>query len=135
MGDVTNHLKNTLWPFLQNVCGELTEMDAAIAAMYEQSEDILQLETGKLLASVIIGARTLIEDFKKLIPADDTRHKAIREWEAKATEAIEDIEEITIAEGETEDDEDDEDGDGEGDDDDGDGDDAPSGDDATKGAA
>jgi hypothetical protein len=118
MGDVVNHLKNTLWPFTQNVVGELVEMDQAIQSMYEQSEDILQFETGKLLASVIVGAQALVADLEQLVKDDPARRAAIKEWKAKAKQAIAELEEITLPEdAAAADDEDDDDDEAPGEDD------------------
>jgi hypothetical protein len=117
IGDITNHLNNTLWPFLENLVRETSDVDEAVAAMYEKSEDILQFETGKQLAIVITGANTLIAELEKRAVGDKVVLDAIKDWRARAKEATEVLEEITLPEDYDPDDDEGDEGD-EGDDDD-----------------
>lgn len=112
-GDVTNHLNNTLWPFLENLVREINDVDEAVGAMYEKSEDILQYDTGREIAVVVGGAIQLIAELEKRAAGDEPLLKAIQEWRAKAQGVSEILEEITLPEDfdgeEADDDEDEED--------------------------
>ena len=114
IGDVANHLNNTLWPFLENVVREQAEMDDALSEMYEQQEDLLDYQTGKELAATIGGAMNLIGHLEQLATAagDKQTLAAIAEWKIKANESIQLLEDITRPE--IQDDEDDVEDDDEG---------------------
>ena len=109
--EVVAHLKNTLWPFLENVVGEISDQEDVLDELYHQSEDVLQPETGKLLLSVIAGAVLLADDLERRAAGDAKTLAAINEWRALAQKAATTIEEISIPE-----DEEDDDADGDGDD-------------------
>lgn len=118
--DIANHLKNFLWPFIENVVSELEDLDEGLGDLYHGAEDILQPETGALFATVVAGATGLIGELeKRLTPADAKILAGIKEWRrlAKETEAV--LQEIVVtpAEGEDEE-EDDEDDDGDDEEDD-----------------
>lgn len=106
--DLVGFIKNTLWPFQQNLVGELSAMDGAMQDIVDGHEDILQEETAGLFAAVIAGANGLIAILEKRLklPEDTKLVKAIREWKKIAAEAGATIEEITVA-AEPDDDEDD----------------------------
>lgn len=109
--DVVNHLKFTLWPFLENVTTEMAELDEVAAELYNQSEDILQPESAKLFAAAIGGAMMLIGKLEKYAAGDAQLTAAINEWKPVAKKAGELIDEIAIPEEEEEDEEDDDDDD------------------------
>lgn len=111
IGDIANHLNNTLWPFVQNVVAEQAEMDTALRDMYENSEDILQYETGKQLATTIGGAMTLVNELEARAGGDARLLAAIKEWRAHAKESSELLEDITLPDADDDVVEDDQDGD------------------------
>ena len=121
-GDIVNHLKNTFWPFVENVVEEMGEIDAAVAELYENSDDILTYETGKLFMGFAVGAKLLVDELKA-VTKDPAKLKAIAEWEALGKQVVQAIEEITLPEdpdgdlidGDDEDPDDDEDDDDEDD--------------------
>jgi hypothetical protein len=100
VGDIVNHLKNTLWPFTENVVRELAEMDESLRDMYEGSEDTLQYESGKQLAAVVAGAMSLVADLERRAASEPQVLAAIKEWKSAAKGAIELLEEITLPEDE-----------------------------------
>lgn len=110
--DLAKHMVQTMWPFLENVVGELEDLDAGVSDLYHGAEDILQPETGKLFATVIAGAAGLIGELEKrlVLPVDDPYAVAIREWRTLAAEAGTALTEIVVPELEdTDEDDDDED--------------------------
>jgi hypothetical protein len=123
MSDVVDHLKSTLWPMLEAIVNEHVELDAVVGDLYEHSEDILQMETAKVFAAVIASGLVLAEELRTRVGNDKRLLAAIGEFKAKANEAREILEEITIPDDPEDDtEEDDEDGDddeGTPDDDDG----------------
>lgn len=118
VGDVVAHLKNTFWPFVGNVVTEVAEMDQALRDMYEQSEDVLQFDTGKQLAGTIGGAVTLVDELERRAAGDAQLLAAIAEWRKVAKESLDVLEEITLPELEDEGDPDDDEGDDDDEDDD-----------------
>jgi len=120
VGDIANHLKNTFWPFVENVVTEMEDIDEGLSDIYHGAEDILQPETGKLFATVIAGAAGLIGELEKRLvqPVDAKFSAAIKEWRRLAEESGQVLTEIVVIQAEGEDDDDDdEDDDGDEDDD------------------
>lgn len=118
--ELCDFMKNNLIPLQQSIVAELAEMDDTVRDVYEGADDILQPETGELLAAVVVGAMGIIAQLKAKLDkgniADRKALAAIKEWEAIAKEAAATIEEITIPDDEEdeaaeveEDDEDEED--------------------------
>lgn len=102
VGDVVDHLKKTLWPFLENVVKvELKEMDGSISDVVNNAEDILQPETGRLFSTVVLGGIGLVGELEKRLTksAEDTKIlSGIREWQKYAQEATEVLSEIVLPE-------------------------------------
>lgn len=117
IADVLKHLNDTFWPMVSNVVDEVCDIDESVSAMYEQAEDTLQPDTSAQLQGVIAGAQILVAELKTRVGNDARLLAAIKEWNAKAVEALEDIQEITVT---PDPDEEEEDDDGPGDDGDGD---------------
>lgn len=120
--DLLRHLQNTLWPFLENLVGELEEIDDTVDDMYHSAEDILQPETAQLFATVIAGGMALVNELEKRLtmPADAQIIAGIREWRRLAGESAQTIAEITVmpqADANQGDDQDDDDDDDDEDDD------------------
>lgn len=122
--ELCDFLKNNLIPLQQSIVAEMAEMDDTVRDVYEGADDILQPETGELLAAVVVGAMGIITQLKAKLDkaniADRKALAAIKEWEEIAKEAAATIEEITIPDDgdEDEDGEDEEEGDGDGEKDD-----------------
>lgn len=114
ISDVVDHLKQTLWPMLEAMVNEHADLDAALADLYHNAEDILQYETGKLFAAVVVGAEFMMTELANRAGNDARLLKAIKELREKCKEAKEIIEEITLPE-DPDGDEDDEDEDEEDD--------------------
>jgi len=125
--DLVKLIKFTLWPFVQNMVMEMSEIDDAMQDVIDNAEDILQEETAGLFAGVMLGAAALIAELEKrlTLPADAKLVKSIRDWKAALVEANTVLAEITIETPEPpkdegrppdEGDEDDEDGDEDDDD-------------------
>lgn len=129
--DVISHLKNTLWPMLEAMVDEMSEMDEVLGDMVTNSEDILQPDTAAIFSAVIAGASTIAAALKVRITreAEPQLYKIVEELESNVKEATEIMKEIVIddgsdfGEGEGEDDEEDDedDEDEEGDEDDNEG--------------
>ncbi len=103
--DVVNHLKNTLWPFMQNVVQNLAEVDEIAGDMYEGAEDTLQPETAGIFSALVLGTRELCNELEKLT-TDPKIVAGIKKIRIIAQKAEETLEEITIEVDEEEDDED-----------------------------
>ncbi len=105
--ELVTFLRNNLVPFQENLINELGELDETVADLYNNAEDILQPETGGLIAATLALGIGIIEKLKGRLVAtslEDTKvAKAIKEWERMSKEAVETISEITIP---TEEDED-----------------------------
>ncbi len=120
LGDVTGHLNNTLWPFLENLVTELADVDEGLGDLYHGAEDILQPETGELFATVIAGASGLVGELEKrlVLPADAKLFVAIKEWRRLAAESGQVLQEIVVQAADGNDEDDEEEDDEEDDDDD-----------------
>lgn len=127
--DLVNLIKFTLWPFLENVVGELREIDGEVQNMVDGIEDVLHQETAGVIVAPIIAARAIIAQYKATLPETATAElKAIRQWEKMAREAEETIGEIVVMDAPEEaEEEEPEDPDDEGDEDDEDDDDTTEG--------
>ena len=119
--DMVKFLQTELVPFLEAFVDEGIEMDGCIADLVDHAEDILQPDTAKVFAAVIVGGGALIAELEALLPkdasgkmADPAKAAAIAEWKIAADAAGQILEEITMPE----DDEDEDDGEGEDDEDD-----------------
>lgn len=117
-GDIVAHLNHTLWPFIESLVQEASEIDDSVQDMYEHAEDILQPETAQLLGGVLAGAMVLVGELRQRCGNDARLLKAISEWSEKAKLAAATIEEISIPPDDEEDEDTDDDGDDDGDDDD-----------------
>src|SRR5512143_1587886 len=59
------HLRNTLWPFLEAIVDVVEEMDDAVAELVDHEEDYLQPETAAVFAAVIQTSLALMVELKK----------------------------------------------------------------------
>lgn len=103
--EIVQHLQNTLWPTLELVAEEMVEQDGCIEDLMNNSEDILQPETGAKLMTFITASVVLAGELRRRIgPGDDPKHlKALAEFDALANECTAIVQEITIPEEMTED--------------------------------
>ena len=119
---VMGHLKNTLWPFLESLVDELTEIDESVAELVDGVDEVLTFESGKVFAGIIAGGLVMTQMLEAQAAADPKIRAAINEWKSLAEQGGEILDEITLPEGyddedaETGDDEPDADDDAEDDD-------------------
>lgn len=119
VGDVVNHLKNTLWPTLESIVDELAEVDDCVADMVNNAEDILQPETAEVFAAVLAASAVVAAALKPMLdPAKDADMiNLVAELERNIKKANAIMQEIVIddVDPEYDDDDDDDDDDNEGD--------------------
>lgn len=101
----------TMWPTMEAVVDELSDVDGCVEDLLNSSEDILQPETAELFAALVVSGRAVAAELSKRLtvsPADAETRKLVEGFLelSKAAEAA--ISEITVPEDE-DDDEDDED--------------------------
>lgn len=118
--DILKHLKGTLWPMLEAVVDETSEIDDCVADMIAGAEDILQPETAEVFAAIIAGAKVAAAAVRTNIPKEQNPqlHKIMDELEKNLVAGEEIMKEIVIDPGDDadDDDEDDEDDDDDADD-------------------
>lgn len=61
--DLVKHLKNTLWPFLQTLVEEVTQIDQVVEDIVHEADDILQPETAEVFAALIVACRAMVTEF------------------------------------------------------------------------
>lgn len=120
--EIVNHLKNSLWPFLEALTEELGEVDDCVADMIEGADDILQPETAEVFSAIIAGGIACAAALRARITreSDPALSKVVDEFEKNLKDGEAILREIVIDTGEPLGDEDD---DAEEDDDDEQGDD------------
>lgn len=119
VGDVVNHLKNTLWPTLESIVDELAEVDDCVADMVNNAEDILQPETAEVFAAVLAASAVVAAALKPMLDPDKDADmiNLVAELERNIKKANAIMQEIVIddVDPEYDDDDDDDDDDNEGD--------------------
>ena len=127
ISDLVDHLKNILWPTIEAVVEELGEVDDVVGEMVSNAEDILQPETGAVLAAVVSGAAAVATALKLRITreAEPDLYRVIDELEKNCKEATAILKDVVLEEpiDDDEGDDDDDDDDDLEDDDDNEGDD------------
>lgn len=116
-GDLADHLKNVLWPTLEAIVEEMADMDGVIGDIVTNAEDILQPETGAVLAAVVSGAMAVSTALKLRITreTEPELYQVIDELEKNCKEANEILKDVVLEEPDDPDEEDeDEDEDVEG---------------------
>lgn len=78
VGDVTRHLKNTLWPFLEAVVAridetvaELDDLDGAVVELASEEGDMLSQETAGVFANAFMMAEKLADALKARLRPDE----------------------------------------------------------------
>lgn len=110
--ETRDHLKETLWPFLEALVDVVDEIDDAVAEMVDQQEDYLQAETASVFAALVQSSLMLSDELRKRIGGDEVMTKRIDAHDQLCQQAMATLGEITMIAT----DEDDED-EGEGDED------------------
>lgn len=112
-GETRDHLKETLWPFLEALVDVVDEIDDAVAELVDQQEDYLQPETAGVFAAVIQSSLQLAAELKKRAGTDLNVVKAIGLHEQLCEQAMTVLGEITMipSDHDEDDDDDEEEGD------------------------
>lgn len=114
--EIVRHLKEVLWPTLEAITEEISELDGCVGDMVNNAEDILQPETGAIMSAVVAGAVTVAAALKARLGPDETQlAKVVSELVKNCKHAEEILEEIVLDE--LPDDEDGDESDEDGDDD------------------
>lgn len=113
-GDVMRLIRDTIWPFQENLVNEMVELKEDIQDLVDGIEDILHAETAGIIAAPIYAAKALFAKFAPLITGKEDL-KALKEWGKVADQALLTISEIVVAD---EDDDEDDDADDDDTDDD-----------------
>jgi hypothetical protein len=91
------HLKDTLWPFLEALVDTLDEIDDAVAELVDQQEDYLQPETAAVFAAVVQSSLQLLQQLAPLVPRDNSELlKQIAEHEQLCAHAVEVLGSVTM---------------------------------------
>ncbi len=111
VSEVVNHLKDALWPTLEALVEEVTEIDDCVAESVSGMAELLHPESGAVLSAVVTGAVAVAAQLKARITAESEPqlYKVIAELEKNCKLANDILEEIVLEEDDEEDDEDDED--------------------------
>lgn len=113
--DIVRHHKDVVWPTLEAIVEELGEIDGCVKDMVLRSVDIIQPDTGAVLAAVVTGAVTVAGALKSRITreAEPQLYKVIEELESNCKEAEEILDESVLEYDEEEDGDEDDDDDAE----------------------
>lgn len=110
--DVVAFLRHTMWPTIEAAVDEVAQIDECVEDLLNASEDILQPETARLFAALVVAGRAMATELtKRLGPGDAETKKLVSGFLELATSAEAAIVEITVPE---DDEEDEDDGDEEG---------------------
>lgn len=99
VGDLAEHIKNTMWPFMEAVVEQVEELDGCVEDLLNQTEDILQPETGAQFVAVVQSALVLMGELKKRLgpgPDDQKVDAAVTEFFGNANDMIAMLQEITV---------------------------------------
>jgi ABC-type transporter Mla subunit MlaD len=107
--DVTAHLRDTLWPWLESLLDEIGEIDEAVGELVDQAEDFLQPDTAAIFANVIQACAALAGELRKRAPGDQALAMSLAQADQIVQAAAAKLAEITGLSDGDEDDEDDED--------------------------
>lgn len=110
--DLLKHLKGTLWPFLESVTDEMSDIDECVGDMVADAEDILQPETAAVFVAITAGGATIAAALKARITreAEPQLWKIVTEFEKNCQLADETLQEIVVDAGEEIDDDEDDPG-------------------------
>jgi len=111
VGDVTKHLKETLWPFLQSlvekmgaIVVELNDVDEAVLELAEEEGDLLTPTTAGVFANIFLIGDKLADALKaRLTPAETELAQQIDAFKVLLVSANETLAEIIVGEPEDDD--------------------------------
>jgi len=96
--------KDELLPIIQGMLEEMGEMDLALSAVVEHSEDLLHVDSATTFAGIIEGGRKIAEALlARLTPADPELHTLVTDWVKLADEGVALLDEITYPDPEDDD--------------------------------
>lgn len=99
------YMSTTLWPFLEALLDEVSEIDDAVAELVDQQEDYLQPETAGVFAALAQSSMQLAAELKKRAGGDARLLKLVSNHEQiyeTAVALLGDITMITAEEAEAE---------------------------------
>jgi hypothetical protein len=95
-GEIRDHLKETLWPFLEALVDVVDEIDDAVAELVDQQEDYLQSETAAVFAALVQSSLMIAGELRKRAAGDDRLVKQLDAHEQLCQQAMVTLGEITM---------------------------------------
>ncbi len=92
--EMAKYQKDDLLPILSGILEEISDMDAALGAVVEQSEDLLHEESAAVFAGIIESGRLLAKEIQSR-PVTPELQKLVEQFLAQADEGEALLDEIT----------------------------------------
>lgn len=104
IGDLTKHLRETLWPTLEalaeineTTANEIDELDGAVIELAEGDGEMLTAETAGVFATLLLNAKEITAELEKRLTANEGPMKAKVAAFYKLIEACEaQLDELTV---------------------------------------
>lgn len=106
--EIAAYFEGTVWPVLEALVEEASEMDETMQDLIEEADDVLHPPTAMVFAGVIELGSRLANRVKQLAPGDATAMEEVKAFQIIADNAKTILEEITIPVEEANDEDDDE---------------------------
>jgi hypothetical protein len=94
--DVADYLRNNLVPFVSNVVDEISEVDDCVAALVDESEDILHEDSGEVFAGLIESGKALVGELRIRVGGDKRVLGLIRAYEILAAKGLQILADIVV---------------------------------------